>query len=68
MELAEYKILEDLHTVELILNQFTFDQKLVRRINVLLDEIEKLDFPFTLVTKSSNPKIWSAGLNFKVFK
>ena len=66
-----YKFLEYTKTpdnvVILTMKKFTFNQEFVREFDQILTEIEKIEGNLALITTSNNPKIYSAGLNFKVF-
>lgn len=53
--------------VILTMKNFTFNQEFIREFDQILNEISKMEGNLALVTTSSNPKIYSAGLNFKVF-
>ena len=49
------------------LKQIIFNQKFVRELNAALDELEKIEGQLALITTSTHKKIYSAGLDFKVF-
>ena len=51
----------------LTLKAHTFSIELIREIVTVLDELEATEGPLCLITNSSHPNIYSAGINFKVF-
>lgn len=65
--LATLTFLADETIAVITLNAHTFTIPLVRLLNEFLDKLEATTGPMALITTSSHPKIWSAGLNFKVF-
>jgi enoyl-CoA hydratase/carnithine racemase len=65
--MTELKFIEENTIAILTLNVYTFTIPLVREIHEALDKLEATTGPLCLITTSSNKKIYSAGLNFKVF-
>lgn len=65
--MTELKFIEENTIAILTLKVHTFTIPLVREIHEVLDKLEATTGPLALITTSSNPKIYSAGLNFKVF-
>jgi enoyl-CoA hydratase/carnithine racemase len=49
------------------LKQIIFNVPFVRELNAALDELEKIEGQLALITTSAHKKIYSAGLDFKVF-
>ena len=49
------------------LKQFLFDTKLVREISAALEELESKEGNLALITVSTHHKIYSAGIDFKMF-
>jgi enoyl-CoA hydratase/carnithine racemase len=49
------------------LKSIIFNTKFVRELNAALDELEKIEGQLALITTSTHKKIYSAGLDFKVF-
>lgn len=53
--------------VLLKVKSIVFNTKFVRELNAVLDELEKIEGQLALITTSVHKKIYSAGLDFKVF-
>lgn len=58
---------EDRTIALLTLHQHTITIPLVRAIHQVLDQLEATSGPLCLITTCSHPRIFCAGLNFKVF-
>ncbi len=69
-EETEYSTLEEVQegVFVLTLKQKAFDEACVEDLNQRLDQLDAIEGALSLVTTSSNPKIYSAGLNLKNFE